>query len=173
MLLTWTTQLADDAATARIGGLLFDAMAAEQTHIAQQGLTLALQGPLGAGKTTLVRALLRAAGITGPIKSPTFAVLEPYKLSHPKVSNLDFHHFDFYRFSEAAEFSDIGFRELFGPGKICVMEWPERVADRLPAPDLRLVLDIPTEGATEGRTLHVEATTELGASCLNLIRNAF
>ncbi len=156
--------LADDAATARIGALLADAIEAQRELIARQGLVIALEGSLGAGKTTLVRALLRAAGVTGPIKSPTFAVLEPYVVAH-----LDFYHFDFYRFSDAAEFSDIGFRELFGPGKICVMEWPERVAGRLPAPDLRLVLRV----AGEGRELFMEATSECGASCLNLIHAKF
>lgn len=161
MLSTWLTELADDAATARLGSALWAAIEAQHARIAQQGLVVALHGPLGAGKTTLVRGLLRAAGVSGPIKSPTFAVLEPYK-----VSNLDFHHFDFYRFSTASEFSDIGFRELFGAGKICVMEWPERLGDRAPTPDLQLNLAI----VGERRSLTAQANTDLGVSCLHQIR---
>ena len=152
--------LADEAATARVGGALAQAIALEHRAIERNGLVIALAGELGAGKTTLVRALLRTAGVTGPIRSPTFAVLEPYV-----VSSLDFYHFDFYRFSGATEFSDIGFRDMFGPGRICAIEWPERVGPRLPTPDIWLALHL----AGDGRELTASATTELGVSCLNRI----
>ena len=158
----WRLTLADDAATQRVGAALARAIEHEREAIRRSGLVIALTGDLGTGKTTLVRALLRAAGVTGAIKSPTFAVLEPYV-----VSSLDFYHFDFYRFSDATEFTDIGFRDLFGPGRICAIEWPERVGDRLPTPDLTLALQV----AGDGRELFASASTELGIECLNRIRN--
>ena len=156
----WRLTLADDAATQRVGAALARAIEHEREAIRRSGLVIALTGDLGTGKTTLVRALLRAAGVTGAIKSPTFAVLEPYV-----VSSLDFYHFDFYRFSGATEFSDIGFRDMFGPGRICAIEWPERVGPRLPTPDIWLALHL----AGDGRELTASATTELGVSCLNRI----
>jgi tRNA threonylcarbamoyladenosine biosynthesis protein TsaE len=154
--------LADEAATQRFGAALARAIEHERAAIERAGLVIALAGDLGTGKTTLVRALLRAAGVTGAIKSPTFAVLEPYV-----VSSLDFYHFDFYRFSGATEFTDIGFRDLFGPGRICAIEWPERVGHRLPTPDLTLALHM----AGDGRELIASASTELGIACLNRISN--
>lgn len=159
---SWRITLADEAATARLGSALAHAIEHERAAIQRNGLVIALAGALGTGKTTLVRALLRTAGVTGPIKSPTFAVLEPYV-----VSSLDFYHFDFFRFGDASEFSDIGFRDLFGPGRICAIEWPERVGERLPTPDLVLALHM----AGDGRDLIASASTELGTSCLNRIRN--
>jgi tRNA threonylcarbamoyladenosine biosynthesis protein TsaE len=125
--------------------------------IRQHGLQLNLSGELGAGKTSLVRALLRALGVSGPVKSPSFALLEPYA-----VSSLDFHHFDFYRFADPNEFGSSGFRELFGPGRICAIEWPERAGPRLPTADLTIALSV----NGDGRTASVSAATDLGHACL-------
>lgn len=136
------------------------AIESEHATIEQNGLVMALNGALGTGKTTLVRALLRALGVRGPIKSPTFAVLEPYV-----VSKLNFYHFDLYRFTLASEFADIGFRELFGPGNVCAIEWPDRLGDRLPTPDLTLIL----QHNDDGRVLSIQAATEVGTLCLNHI----
>jgi len=158
MPLTQTTLfLADDAATARLGGALARAIEHEHTAIAANGLVIGLSGDLGAGKTSLVRAVLRTLGVTGPVKSPTFALLEPYV-----VSSLDFYHFDFYRFADPREFEGAGFRELFGPGAICAIEWPER-AGALPTPDLTLTLRV----EEQGRRVDIGAHSELGVACLN------
>lgn len=99
-----------------------------------------LAGPLGAGKTTFVRHLLRALGVHGRVKSPTYAVLEQYELS-----GLDILHFDFYRFDDAREWDEAGFRELFAQPGLKLCEWPERVAGRLPLADLRLHIE-PRDG---------------------------
>lgn len=96
-----------------------------------------LQGPLGAGKTTLVRHLLRALGVTGRVKSPTYTVMEPYR-----VGGLDIAHFDFYRFSDPREWEDAGFRDVFARPGLKLAEWPERAAGALPTPDLALQLDV-------------------------------
>jgi tRNA threonylcarbamoyladenosine biosynthesis protein TsaE len=99
---------------------------------------ITLDGPLGAGKTTFVRHLLRALGIAGRIKSPTFAVLEPYR-----AKGIDISHFDFYRFDESGhEFDDAGFREVFAAPGLKLAEWPQRAGDALPRPDLAMELNL-------------------------------
>jgi tRNA threonylcarbamoyladenosine biosynthesis protein TsaE len=154
--------LPDDAATARLGAALARAIEREADAIAASGLVVALCGELGAGKTSVVRAMLRALGVTGPVRSPTFTLVEPYV-----VSSIDFYHFDFYRLADPEEFSFTGFREMFGPGAVCLIEWPERAAGHVPEPDLRIVLRI--EG--EGRHASLTAGTKLGASCLQCIES--
>jgi tRNA threonylcarbamoyladenosine biosynthesis protein TsaE len=152
-----TLFVADEAATARLGAAIAHAIEGERTSIARDGLVIGLSGDLGAGKTSLVRAILRTLGVTGPVKSPTFTLLEPYV-----VSSLDFYHFDFYRFTDPREFAAAGFRELFGPGSVCAIEWPER-AGELPSPDLALTLKV----EKHGRRVDIVAHSKLGASCLN------
>ena len=117
----------DEAATLRLG----DALAAGAT----KGLVLHLKGELGAGKTTLVRGLLRALGHPGRVKSPTYTLLEPYSLLR-----LNLYHFDFYRFKDRSEWLSSGFREHFNPDSLCIVEWPERAGDLLAPPDLEIQL---------------------------------
>jgi tRNA threonylcarbamoyladenosine biosynthesis protein TsaE len=95
-----------------------------------------LQGPLGAGKTTFVRHLLRALGVQGRIKSPTYAVMEPYVLPGLPVS-----HFDFYRFGDPREWEDAGFRDVFAAPGLKIAEWPDKAAGLLPLPDLALLIE--------------------------------
>jgi len=152
-----TLFLADEAATARFGAALAFALMQRRADIEAHGFTLGLTGDLGAGKTSLVRATLRALGVTGPVKSPTFALLEPYV-----VSSLNFYHFDFYRFTNPEEFSAAGFRELFGPGSVGAMEWPERAGDQVPMQDLTLAMQV----QDEGRRVDAHAHTETGVQCL-------
>jgi tRNA threonylcarbamoyladenosine biosynthesis protein TsaE len=97
-----------------------------------------LVGPLGAGKTTFARHLLRALGVEGRIKSPSYAVVEPYELPHGTHA----WHFDFYRFDDAREWDDAGLRELFAERGLKLVEWPERAAGRLPEPDLHIALEV-------------------------------
>jgi len=102
---------------------------------------IALHGDLGAGKTTLVRHLLRALGVEGRIKSPTYAVVEPYDLPGRPVW-----HFDFFRFNDAREWEDAGFRDIFaGPG-LKIAEWPEKAAALLPAADLDVHIVLGDDG---------------------------
>ena len=117
-----------------------------------------LYGPLGAGKTTFVRHLLRALGVTGRIKSPTYAVLETYALAGCNVS-----HFDFYRFSDPREWADAGFRDLFAQPGLKLAEWPENAAGLPPEADLRLHIE-PRED--EVREVRVEAGTPRGLALL-------
>jgi len=124
------------------------------------GMLILLKGDLGAGKTTVVRAVLRALGVEGNIKSPTYPVLETYN-----VSSLYLYHFDFYRIKSHSELEDAGFRECFGGMGLCFVEWPERAGDWLPAADV--LIELRTEG--EGRKLTVIAGSLLGRQCLERI----
>jgi tRNA threonylcarbamoyladenosine biosynthesis protein TsaE len=152
--------LAAEADTLRLGRALGRAIATLAVPIESAGLVFTLSGELGTGKTTLVRAALRTLGVSGPVKSPTFALLELYPLSR-----LNFHHFDFYRFSDPSEFESSGFRDYFGAASICAIEWPERAGDRNFKTDLRIRLQL----AGEGRTANVDALTGLGHQCLDLV----
>ncbi|MDE2396741.1 MAG: tRNA (adenosine(37)-N6)-threonylcarbamoyltransferase complex ATPase subunit type 1 TsaE [Burkholderiales bacterium] len=120
--------------------------------------SIELRGPLGAGKTSFVRHLLRALGVAGRIKSPSYAVVESYALAGPAVS-----HFDFYRFEDPREWEDAGFREVFAAPGLKLVEWPEKAAALLPRPDLRLTLSVRDD---EARQVQVQAFTALGRSLL-------
>ena len=145
--------LMDEAATLAWGGRLGPAL--------RPGLYIALSGDLGAGKTTLTRGILRGLGYEGKVKSPTYTLVEVYKLSR-----LDFYHFDLYRFNEPQEWWDAGFQEHFAAGNVCLVEWPERAVELLPKPDMRIALRV----ESEGRRLDIEAETEAGRHCLKQLQ---
>lgn len=123
-----------------------------------------LHGELGTGKTTFVRHLLRALGVTGRIKSPTYAVLEP----HETPDGLAISHFDFYRFGDPREWEDAGLRDVFAAPGLKLAEWPSQAAGWLPVPDLRLHIDAPTDDTRtdDTRLAHLSAHTPLGAQLL-------
>lgn len=146
--------LEDEAATLAFGARL--------SAVLQPGLYIALSGDLGAGKTTLARGILRGLGYEGKVKSPTYTLVEGYKLSR-----LDFYHFDLYRFEDPQEWWDAGFQEHFGAGTICLVEWPERAAELLPEPDMKIAL----HAERGGRRLDIEARTEPGRHCLKLLQH--
>lgn len=98
-----------------------------------------LHGPLGAGKTTFTRLLLRALGVQGRIKSPSYAVMESYELPNGAGTAS---HFDFYRFGDPREWEDAGFRDVFAAPGLKVCEWPEKAAGQLPPPDLQLFIEL-------------------------------
>mgnify|MGYP000031688602 CR=1 FL=1 len=124
-----------------------------------QNAFIELHGPLGAGKTTLVRHLLRSLGVQGRIKSPTYAVVEPYELPE-RQPPLMVWHFDFYRFSDPREWEDAGFRDIFASTGLKLAEWPAQAAGVLPVADLVLTLSLVDEDA---RLLELCAQTPAGA----------
>jgi tRNA threonylcarbamoyladenosine biosynthesis protein TsaE len=145
--------LPDAAATAALGAALAPGASA--------GRVLHLRGDLGAGKSTLVRGLLRALGYAGRVKSPTYTLVEAYE-----VSSLHFYHFDFYRFKDRSEWLSSGFREYFDPRTFCVVEWPEKAGELLGPPDLDVLLQF----SGEGRKASLEARSAAGASWLSSLR---
>lgn len=124
-----------------------------------QDALITLEGPLGAGKTTFVRYLLRALGVTGRIKSPTFAVLEPHR-----AGDLDISHFDFYRVEDPREWDDAGFRDVFARPGLKIVEWPDRVGERLPTPDLQVDIGV---GDDDQRLVTLRARSARGAHWLS------
>lgn len=157
-----TIDLPDEAATERLARRLAPLLCG--SHPVQTGRgaggRVHLRGDLGAGKTTLVRALLRAAGVTGRIKSPSYALLESYN-----VSSLYFYHLDFYRFSDSQEWLDAGFRDILHPDNVVLIEWPERAGKLLPPPDL----DIQLEYMGTGRQAVLVAHSEKGRTWLTTL----
>ena len=131
------------------------------------GMVVTLSGELGTGKTTLVRGCLRRLEWQGPVKSPTYTLVEHYP-----ISNLYFYHFDFYRFNDPSEWETAGLAECFRDDSVCVVEWPERIGTLLPPPDLALTLAHPVGGQRPGRDLTLRAHTESGERCLRAIAAA-
>ena len=143
----------DEAATAAYATQLADALTR-----ANLNACIALHGDLGAGKTTFVRHLLHALGVTGRIKSPTYAVVEPYTLAAGEVW-----HFDFYRFSDPREWEDAGFRDIFASVGLKLCEWPQNAAGVMPTPDLELDIQV---DETEQRQVTMTALTPRGQELL-------
>ena len=168
--------LADAAASDAFGRALADCMTTGFTTFhdtAPAGFTIHFSGDLGAGKTTIVRALLRSLGVEGRIKSPTYTLVEPYVVEMPKSVEsrqdvkLHCYHFDFYRFEDPHEWLDAGFRDYFSDVALRLVEWPERArsddGSLLPPADLHVRIDV----APVGRVVGWSTPTVLGASWLS------
>ena len=151
--LAWPLKLADEAATLDLGAAL--------AKILVPGVIIHLCGDLGTGKTTLARGLLRALGHTGPVKSPTYTLVELYVISGYSV-----YHFDFYRFNSPEEWHDAGLDETFDGRAICIVEWPEKAGGYPPPPDLEITLSV--DG--EARQVSIRGKSERGTSCLSDLR---
>jgi tRNA threonylcarbamoyladenosine biosynthesis protein TsaE len=146
--------LADELATAAFGAALARALA--------PGLVIYLQGDLGAGKTALTRALLRACGYQGTVKSPTYTLAEPYRITLG-AEPVEVIHYDLYRMASPEEFLDAGFREDFDGHNICIVEWPEKGERVLPPPDVQVALSV----CGLGREVELQALSDLGLLCLD------
>jgi tRNA threonylcarbamoyladenosine biosynthesis protein TsaE len=148
-----TLALSGEADTLALGATL-------AAHLAP-GSVVWLEGDLGAGKTTLVRGLLRAAGETGPVKSPTYTLVEVHV-----VSGLNFYHFDFYRFNQAEEYLDAGLDEYFSGSGVCLVEWPDKAVPYLPPADMRIELRVAPGAQGDARIAVITAGSERGRNCL-------
>lgn len=141
-------------ATARLGAELAGALAAAARS---QPVLVTFRGSLGAGKTTLIRAIIHGLGFEGNVPSPTYTLHEPYE-----VAGLAVHHLDLYRLQDAGELELIGVRDILDRAGVCLVEWPERGAGVLPDPDL----EVEIEAAADHRRVRVAASSETGADLL-------
>lgn len=150
---------ADAAATEALGA----ALAASFEPAPQRAVVVLLHGDLGAGKTTLARGLLRQLGVSGSVRSPTFALLEPYDTPRVRVI-----HLDLYRLSSADDLDALGLADYDEAGTLWLVEWPERGAGVLPPADLELRL---TAGAA-GHEIRLQAASPLGQQWLARLERA-
>jgi len=137
------------------------AIAARLAPAAGEGGVIYLEGDLGAGKTTFARALLTAMRVGERIKSPTYSLIESYR-----IGDRDVHHLDLYRIADAGELEWLGLADLWTTGSLVLIEWPERGAGALPKPDL--VVRIGHAGAV--RDLVFESKSERGSCFLDALR---
>jgi tRNA threonylcarbamoyladenosine biosynthesis protein TsaE len=158
--------LQDESATAALAR----ALALAWTQHRCPRLLIALEGDLGAGKTTFARAFLRTLGVQGRIKSPSFTLVEEYPIAIP---DLEFkgtlqtyaYHIDLYRFSDPQEWDDAGLRDIVGAASVSLVEWPQRAQGLLPAADLTVRL----EPMDIGRQCSVRAATPVGMMLLDAL----
>jgi tRNA threonylcarbamoyladenosine biosynthesis protein TsaE len=131
----------------------------------EDSLFIELHGDLGAGKTTLVRHLLQIMGVTGRIKSPTYAIVEAYDdIKNALYQPLNLWHFDFYRFNDPLEWEEAGFRDIFASKGIKLAEWPEKAASELPVADIAMII---VANMDESRTMTLKANTAVGQHLLS------
>ena len=123
-----------------------------------KGVVVYLEGDLGMGKTTLSQGILRGFGYSGPVKSPTYTLVESYQVAEGQL-----HHFDLYRLSDPEELEFIGIRDYFDEDSLSLVEWPCKGEGVLPDADLKVVLSV--KGM--GRCALLEAASEAGERLLN------
>lgn len=151
-----TVYLSSEAETLKLGASL--------SRTLKPGMKIYLYGDLGSGKTTLTRAILKAAGHEDHVKSPTYALAEHYTIEIEGKST-ELIHFDLFRLESPEEFIEAGFPEHFDNDTICIVEWPEKAGDILPQADIEgifLIIGI-------GRTLKLYGKTEAGAEAIGKI----
>jgi tRNA threonylcarbamoyladenosine biosynthesis protein TsaE len=139
-----------------LGAAIAQALASAQTH-----LTIALDGELGAGKTTLVGAVLNAMGFAGHARSPTYTLIEPYELAGRRI-----YHLDLYRLVDPQEVEPLGLRDLQDSDSVFLIEWPERGAGMLPPIDLKISIRYAGES---GRSVTLESGSASGRALLPVI----
>jgi tRNA threonylcarbamoyladenosine biosynthesis protein TsaE len=122
-----------------------------------------LTGDLGAGKTTLAKGFIRGRGIADAVRSPTFALLEPYEM--PGLTVL---HLDLYRVLDASELEPLGLRDWALPGHVWIVEWPEKGGSKLPPPDLRIVLSV----GPDAHVIDACAASSFGQAWIGLANTA-
>ncbi len=164
-------QLLNDAqATDEFGQRLASVFLELHQSSPKQAYLIFLRGPLGAGKTSLVRACLRALGVRGAIKSPTYTLLEPYEVKlHGDIlpinaeQGLKIAHLDLYRLLEPEELDYIGGRELKDNYQLIFVEWPDKARGYMPEPDINIQLN----HRDKGREIFIETKIGLIINALN------
>lgn len=156
--------LVGEAATLAFGAAFVPIL----TRTLDESRVIFLRGDLGAGKTTLVRGILRGLGFEGRVKSPTYTLVELYA-----ISRLNLYHFDFYRLTDPNEWHEAGFRDLMNQPAICLIEWPEKALGAsvpLPIADLEIQLSTTPDNQ---RRLTMIANTTAGTAMCDALRREF
>ncbi|PJG83183.1 tRNA (adenosine(37)-N6)-threonylcarbamoyltransferase complex ATPase subunit type 1 TsaE [Caviibacterium pharyngocola] len=151
---------ADENAMCRFGKTFAEAIF--HTH-PTQGITVYLNGELGAGKTTLSRGMIQGLGHKGNVKSPTYTLVEEYRLNEKII-----YHFDLYRLSDPEELEFMGIRDYFAPNTLCLIEWAEKGQGWLPEPDLSVNIHY----AENGRRIDLFPTTQAGELIIQQLKSA-
>lgn len=150
--------LADAQATEALGASLADAMPPPD----RGSFVVHLHGDLGAGKTTLVRGLLRRLGVCGIVRSPTYTLVEPYQAGAVTAV-----HVDLYRLRDPQDMEDLGLRDYLAPDTVLMIEWPEQGGTLTPPADL----DIEIDYAGEARRARLRPSSARGVELMNLWKN--
>lgn len=156
-----TFKLADEVATEKLGADLAEAIKKHILEVKGQGLNIRLIGELGAGKTFFTRSFLRSLGFNGPVRSPTFSLLQTYPFKDFQIN-----HFDFYRFEDPEEFEESGFRENFGPGLITFTEWTNKAFPYVPGADIEVQIKV----HNDAREATIKSVSELGSKILEALK---
>jgi len=159
LVLTLASSEATRAAGRRLGQVL--------RAIGGAPLLVGLTGELGAGKTTFVTGVLAAFGVPGPVRSPTYTLVEPYESANRRI-----YHLDLYRLVEPAELEALAVRDLFEPDAVLLVEWVERGRGVLPEPDLTISLSYAPESpqAADSRVMKLSAGSESGWRVVDFVR---
>jgi tRNA threonylcarbamoyladenosine biosynthesis protein TsaE len=159
----------DAEQTRRLGFTLGEILLAERTAAShEQPIVIFLHGELGAGKTTFVSGLLRAIGVTGPVRSPTYTLIEPYEMS-----TLSLYHLDLYRVADTSELELLALKDILLANTVLLVEWAERAESALPRPDLVIWLRYPaaavgdTGYGDQDRFIDIDCRSALGAHLIS------
>jgi tRNA threonylcarbamoyladenosine biosynthesis protein TsaE len=150
---SWALDSTDEPTTQRLG----QAIAQTLADLKRGPVLVTMSGPLGAGKTTLVRAILLALGHVGPVPSPSYTLLEQYEAGGWSIA-----HLDCYRLRDATELENLGVRELLAGRRLLLAEWPENVVGGLPAPDLGIEITV----SSSSRRTELHAQSKAGEALL-------
>ncbi|NKB46339.1 MAG: tRNA (adenosine(37)-N6)-threonylcarbamoyltransferase complex ATPase subunit type 1 TsaE [Legionellales bacterium] len=155
-MIDWQIELPDAWATEALGKQL--------ASVCHAPLHIYFQGEIGAGKTTLIRALLQALGITESIRSPTYTLVEHYQ-----TPNYLIYHFDLYRLNDPEELEYLGWRDFFAAPALCLVEWPQQGTGLLPVADINCLLEF---NHRAGRVVQFTSTLDKGVGVIQQLQQA-